>query len=466
MKIVKGAMAKLLLFVFLVYMVYTFISGNLNRISGQYEYQLQENGQQVAGEVCGRMKDALVMVQSLAETFSDYSDIHSSESVRQLLRVSEKTGFTRMWLTKLDGVAISSEGIKSDASGRAYLADVSKGNSGISGVQESKVNGERNVVIYAPIYHNEEITGTLIGIFSLEMLNDVIDLSYFDNQGDGKIFDQNGTILVQNQNADDFIESNNLLSFFNEVELSQNKPIDSIRRDLAQYAASGVTYTVNGTRHHGYYCPIGINDWFMYVSLPDAIITSYTTENIREAVILCLSFIVVLLILLALYYTEKSKQLKRQAQLDGLTSILNRGALQERIKSALEDDKYGVSAMIIMDVDKFKRVNDTFGHLAGDEILICIGELMQKKFAQNCIYGRFGGDEFVVLISNVTDKETIYHQVEDFQEAVTKLRISQYPDARFSVSMGIAFSDQDGRDFEQLFEEADTRMYQNKKRIV
>ena len=461
----KNILIGCILITYLCYTIYAFVANNSVRISRQYEYQLKENGEQVADEIYGRMEDALTTVESLAETYCEYADIHSPDALAQLVRVSEKTNFTRMWLTKLDGAAVSSEGITSDASGREYLEDASKGNSGISKVQESRVNGEKNVVIYAPIYHNETISGMLIGIFALEQLSDVIDMSYFDGRGGGKIFDRNGTVLVQSADDIAVAEDNNLLSFLNSVDMGQKEGVDAIRANLSQGKASGFVYTADGIKHHGYYCSIGINDWFMYVSLPDEIIVDYTTENVREAVVLCINFAIVVVLALAFRYREKSKALERQAQLDGLTGILNRGALQEQIKKALLDEKQGVCAVMVMDVDKFKLVNDTFGHLAGDDILIQIGQLMRDRLWSDCVYGRFGGDEFLVMVPRVTDKDMVYQEEKNFAEAVTKLRLPQYPSAAFSVSIGIAFSDQDGGDFKTLFEEADARMYQDKKRI-
>ena len=101
---------------------------------------------------------------------------------------------------------------------------------------------------------------------------------------------------------------------------------------------------------------------------------------------------------------EKSRLLKR-AQRDALTGLFNKKTTQDMIDRFLEENgKDRCNALMIMDVDYFKQVNDTYGHMVGDKVLKIFGRLLAKQFREKDIVGRIGGDEFMVLICNIKDR--------------------------------------------------------------
>ena len=104
--------------VFLLFSIYSYINYNSERIDKQYDEQLTETGNQVAEAVNRRMQGSVMLVEALAEEYRNVEDIHSTESIEKLARINEKTNFTRMWLTKEDGTAISSSITYSNAAGR------------------------------------------------------------------------------------------------------------------------------------------------------------------------------------------------------------------------------------------------------------------------------------------------------------------------------------------------------------
>lgn len=157
--VINASLLILLVIFYVCYSVFMFYKTN-----EQYDIRLKETGDEVAKNINSQMNLAVMYVEGLAEGFSNYEDIHCDEAVETLIRVSEKSHFKRMWLTKIDGRAISSELKDSDATGRGYLKRALNGESGISEVQHSRVNNEKNVVIFAPTYYNGEVTGMVIGI--------------------------------------------------------------------------------------------------------------------------------------------------------------------------------------------------------------------------------------------------------------------------------------------------------------
>lgn len=128
---------------------------------------------------------------------------------------------------------------------------------------------------------------------------------------------------------------------------------------------------------------------------------------------------------------------------DVLTGLLNRKTFDTRIGKILATlqtqenriDKIPAYCLIAVDIDHFKRINDTFGHLYGDEVLLLFANLMKKTFRENDLLFRFGGEEFVVLLS-LTDSSHVSIAAERFRSVVEKTSFPQV--GQVTVSIGIA----------------------------
>lgn len=112
---------------------------------------------------------------------------------------------------------------------------------------------------------------------------------------------------------------------------------------------------------------------------------------------------------------------------DNLTGLLNRSCIESSISEFLKNvqNKDKVSAFIMMDIDKFKSVNDTLGHLAGDKLLIRVSEILRRSFNSSDIVGRMGGDEFAVFVKNYPDKNSLIHKVEKFCSEISQLNVEK-----------------------------------------
>lgn len=146
---------------------------------------------------------------------------------------------------------------------------------------------------------------------------------------------------------------------------------------------------------------------------------------------------------------------------DPLTGVLNCSALEEYTNEQLansEPDRY--SALIIMDVDKFKYINDNFGHTTGDSILTSITSLTMSVIPDSALLGRLGGDEFLVFLGNQSSLEDI----NDIANAIVSIVGDKYKnsDTPVTVSLGVAISTPDIVSFKQLYKKADTALYETK----
>lgn len=157
---------------------------------------------------------------------------------------------------------------------------------------------------------------------------------------------------------------------------------------------------------------------------------------------------------------QKTNELRRLAQLDSLTGLLNRVSVEQEINTRLEQGAGGVLMMI--DIDDFKEINDVFGHLAGDTVLEVLSDRIRESFGGQSIMGRVGGDEFVVFAEKIGDKESIGRVAGRFCEIVVQ-PMMDIPDCGITVSIGIAMAPDNGYTYSDLVRSADRALYERKK---
>lgn len=152
----------------------------------------------------------------------------------------------------------------------------------------------------------------------------------------------------------------------------------------------------------------------------------------------------------------------RRAERDELTGLLNRKAtmqfIHERLENSLEDDKH---ALLMIDADSFKPVNDRYGHQAGDKVLAELAKEINSSFRSSDIIGRIGGDEFFVLMTHVPDQNTVEKKLETL---LSKIRSVHYKDVHISASIGVSIFPDDAGTLDEMYSLADQAMYAAKKR--
>ena len=152
------------------------------------------------------------------------------------------------------------------------------------------------------------------------------------------------------------------------------------------------------------------------------------------------------------------------SQKDGLTGLYNKKFAQSLSENYLaEEGLHTNSAAIMLDIDNFKGINDTWGHLVGDEALIAVSEKLQAVFRSSDIIGRIGGDEFFVLMKDYGSKEVLESKLDLLCESLKKIQVGS--SGQFiSGSFGVALYPQDGETYTELCMKADASLYGAKQR--
>lgn len=219
---------------------------------------------------------------------------------------------------------------------------------------------------------------------------------------------------------------------------------EETRRDYNKFKAEGegITYYFKIKNYRG-------NDIFVMgvpkkITMPNGralVITSYTDISKGK---------------------EMENQLLLISQTDALTGISNRGYGEDRIEALLEAGKAG--AFCIIDIDKFKSINDTYGHMVGDKALIEVAKALKSSFRDHDVVMRLGGDEFAVFAEGITNERAAKRCFDRFFEYLENLNIEELQGNKITVSLGVAFATSTGdRVFDDLYQNADSIMYMCKE---
>lgn len=158
--------------------------------------------------------------------------------------------------------------------------------------------------------------------------------------------------------------------------------------------------------------------------------------------------------------------LREQAHTDALTRLNNRPHTEERIAAALRSGADSHSALLFLDIDDFKSINDRFGHLVGDKVLRCLAGEIRRRVRESDVVGRVGGDEFIVFLRNVTSEADVARKAGELCRMNGAALCSDIPAeaGEISCSVGIAMNPEDGIEYEDLLAHADHALYQAKAR--
>lgn len=162
---------------------------------------------------------------------------------------------------------------------------------------------------------------------------------------------------------------------------------------------------------------------------------------------------------------QRELELQRRADKDALTGLYNKGTAKDLVTEAIKDNASAnkLAAMIMIDLDHFKDVNDTFGHAAGDKLLEDVGKVLNDSFKGRDIVGRMGGDEFMVFMTDIKSADDALMISSRLNKMLTKKITKSDGEITVTASIGIAICDASITEYDELFNRADSALYNTKE---
>ena len=150
---------------------------------------------------------------------------------------------------------------------------------------------------------------------------------------------------------------------------------------------------------------------------------------------------------------KESIELRELSVKDHLTNLLNRRSFTQSVINLLESSDPTINSHILLmiDIDDFKKINDTYGHIFGDTILVDVADTLKNSFRVTDFFGRVGGDEFAVVLINFNDKAVLKQKIQ--------ILLDKFRQKGISCSIGVACYPEDGTDFDELYINGDKALY-------
>lgn len=421
-------------------------------------------------EECGGIVSDLIEEENL--------DLFDSQVIALINRMKENTTYFRICVVDKDENIMDDTGEQCDYSPyRFYFDGTEFASQRILFLNVDDKGNEKVIVSTYPL--ND---GFLM--FFLDV-NDV--LATFDNMGYentsfGAIIRKDGTVL---KTFDRFVDSNSKFvtgtNLLTAVQMGSDKDEYNAFKSKLYGAA---IYSKNGCAIASSYendertivlMSLDIEDWYICAGFRqyevDQLI-SFKIKNIQStsiklivSIVVFVAFSIALLLMNFMKSREKGKQLEDRADTDLLTELTNKAATERMISEYLEENPDSRGLLFILDIDNFKKVNDTMGHAFGDVLLKTLGKQIRTEFRVTDIVGRTGGDEFMIFLKGIKDDlivereaNRVTHFFHDFKAGDGYVKYSA------TASIGAAVFPDDGKNFKELYVSADQALYRAKKR--
>ena len=159
-----------------------------------------------------------------------------------------------------------------------------------------------------------------------------------------------------------------------------------------------------------------------------------------------------------------SAKMEQKSKLDPMTGLFNKFTIEFLVDEYFSQmDEESAAALLIIDMDHFKQINDTLGHLAGDAILTDTATIIRRFFKGDALCGRVGGDEFMVFVKDVQDVSSLLLQAEFLRQEIAKTTSERNITIAIQASVGVAVSTAGFHDYAGMFKAADEALYRAKK---
>lgn len=158
-------------------------------------------------------------------------------------------------------------------------------------------------------------------------------------------------------------------------------------------------------------------------------------------------------------HASTAMEIMNELQYDSLTGVYNKKTITEYAKKRISEEKEKRIVIAILDVDHFKSVNDTFGHLYGDKVLARVGGRLKEIVGEDGVIGRIGGDEFMIVFNGLDDDQVLHGMLRAIRTQIKWEFAEDFENLSITCSIGASIFPVNGRDYEDLFKKADCCLY-------
>lgn len=430
-------------------------------------------------EYAASVEISLSGIQRSIDTVANYvllTNIMENTDAIDLLKVLHgNTGVYNAIICNPDGLGVDCNGNAVNISVAQYYPRAFRTEKNVIYTLDDGLTDSSAIVFITPVISKNLVQKYIVVYYDVEKLTKMISKIDFGNNAFYMLMDNAGNVIA----TEDYLgsrfceESNNYFEFLKQ-SVEDTQAIDKMYVRV-QNSNSDVTYISGlGENRCLIYAPVGIGRLYLVVGVSQAYMDrelsfewSAMESMIWQLVVGLMVFCAILAvvnILVRISEKEDNRQMAKKADTDLLTGLNNKIATERKIKEYLEENPGEQGLIFVLDIDNFKKINDTMGHAFGDEVLRTLGEQLRAEFRASDILGRTGGDEFIIFLRNMKDDTIIENEARKVERFFKNFQAGEYVKYSATASIGAAVYPRDAKNFEGLYKAADQALYVAKKR--
>lgn len=408
-------------------------------------------------------------LSGMASYMGEREELFCQENKRLIKSIVKEQDLDLIGIMKADGDTYYNNGARKNVKNRGYFKKAMQGQKIMSPPLASKVDGRTKVILAVPIYKNGEVTGVLGASYNVGALNQMLFDDIYDGIGFSMIIDTSGRIIScdSGRSYRKIDINDNVYDFYTKSGEVAEGTMELAKANIKKQKSGILVLKNKSAVRYLAYEPLHINNWMLCYMVPQSKAQEgFQFIRSREMFLFAIIGVGVITFLILIFQRSfiRQKKMREIASRDGLTQLYNKVGTEHLIKEWLHSDNSKVGGVfMMMDVDYFKQINDTYGHAVGDRVLYKVGHLLKSSFRENDIVGRIGGDEFLIFMEGVTSEEFAVRRMENLQQYLRELPMEELEGRMLTCSMGAAFAPKDGMTFEELYKHADEALYVTKR---
>jgi len=331
-------------------------------------------------------------------------------TIYTLNKVMENYPFKRMGIIFTDGSSYYTDGktYNMSDSDMESMRTAFEGSPLITGPFEDPLGSGYIISLQVPVYKGNEINAVLAASYETDVLQEVLNVSFFGGQGYSYIVHANGNIVADSSFPTSFKDTRNIFDSINAADISNKAAADGMRKNMG-FNENGYIMFRNKVNKYMYYSYVGINDWYLMSVIPSSVIDSTRRDIMIITYLLC-AVIGGIFLVIVMFFTRlergKRKELQDIIFVDPLTQGYSFQRFCKEARERLKADNRP-AAVIGMDIEKFKIINEMFGYEEGDKVLRYVWSTISDWIQDGEIFCRRSADKFTVLAFFENDGELI-----------------------------------------------------------
>lgn len=330
----------------------------------------------------------------------------------------------------------------------------------------------------------QDYDGCIVLCMETDSMGSQLNVSGYEDVSFLILFKKDGTICSKfNQFCDvDSVYTDDMSNFLSTIQAGTTEDAFGLfKSKIYNGVGYAISPKVDGESRTIACGTVGVDDWYIGFGVRQY----YANRLINNAFSNVKSIVIKLAIVLVLFAAfvggaiavgvsrtrEHGRKLENIADTDILTDLFNKSATERKIQEYMDEKPDGRGVMFILDIDDFKKVNDTMGHAFGDVLLKTLGKEIKSEFRLTDIVGRTGGDEFIVFLKDVKDNLIVEREANRITKFFHDFKAGEdYVKMSATASIGAAIYPDDASNFKDLYVVADQALYrakrQGKNRLV